>query len=749
MIFLDDAGMARLRALAAQPDVVDDRFELGEPIGEGGMGTVYRARDRATGGAVALKIVRVVNEQTDARFEREAAALADLSHPGIVRYVAHGLTATGERYLAMELLSGVTLAERLVGGALGVSETLAVGRGIASALAAAHAKELVHRDVKPGNVFLEGGSASRVKVLDFGLARGPGGPLVTRAGSLLGTPSYMAPEQVRGDRAIDARADVFALGALLFECLTGKPPFAGADTEAVLAKVLLEQPPPARELRPEVPLALEALITTMLRKDPEGRPRDAAEVARALAAVEETGTEPESPRPIEPSPFAPGSIIGGKYRVERALGRGGMGVVVLARDEVLGRRVAIKLLRAAGHRDEARFLREARAVARLTSEHAPRILEIGTLDDGAPFLVMEYQGGSDLGRVLHDRGRLPPAIAVDYVLQASEVLAEAHALGIVHRDLKPSNLFLAARVDGTPRILVLDFGIAKTTPGFERIDGIDGETSLTATSAVIGSPLYMSPEQLHSAKDVDARTDLWSLGVVLQELLTGRPPFEAESAAAMGAKIAAGAPTPLAEGCPDAPPGLAAVLLRCLEKDPNRRFQDIAELAQALSPFASEASRLSVDRIARVARAGLLSGDAVALAPTLAAPARATTTRGWDAPRAPTRRRIPYVAAGAALLAIGAASFSLRPGATSAPAAASAIEASAAPPEAPAPVQTAVVISPSSAAPSAAVLLPLAGEKAYRPPVSSARAPSRPPRIKPASAAPKAIDPLDPALMGR
>ena len=749
MIFLGDAGMARLRALAAEPDIVGDRFELGEPIGEGGTGTVYRAQDRATGGGVALKIVRAVNDQADARFEREAAALADLSHPGIVRYVAHGLTATGERYLAMELLSGVTLAERLAGGALGVSEALAVGRGIAAALAAAHAKELVHRDVKPGNVFLEGGSASRVKVLDFGLARGRGGPTVTRAGSLLGTPSYMAPEQVRGAREIDARADVFALGALLFECLTGEPPFAGADTEAVLGKVLLEQPPPARELRPEVPAALEALIAAMLRKDPEGRPRDAAEVARALAAVEETAAPPEPPRPSEPPPFAPGSILGGKYRVERALGRGGMGVVVLARDEVLGRRVAIKILRAAGRSDEARFLREARAVARLTSEHVARVLEIGTREDGAPFLVMEYQSGSDLGRVLHDRGRLPPAVAVDYVLQASEALAEAHALGIVHRDLKPSNLFLAARMDGTPRILVLDFGIAKTTPAFEGRGGLDGEPSLTATSAVIGSPLYMSPEQLHSAKDVDARSDLWSLGVVLHELLTGRPPFEAESAAAMGAKIAAGAPAPLAQGCPDAPPGLAAVLLRCLEKDPSRRFQDIAELAQALGPFAPEASRLSVDRIARVARAGLLASDAVALAPTLAAPARATTTRGWDTPRAPAKRRIPYLAAVAALLAIGAALVSLRPGVAPAPAAASMIEASAAPLQAPAPAPPPVVSSPSSAAPSAAVRLPSASEKAPRPQASSAREPPQPPRIKPASAAPKAIDPLDPALMGR
>jgi serine/threonine-protein kinase len=738
--FLDDAGMARLRALAAEPNMIDDRFELGEPIGEGGMGTVYRAHDRASGAAVALKIVRVPNDQADARFEREAAALAELSHPGIVRYVAHGFTEAGERYLAMELLSGVTLADRLERGALGVHDTLAVGRGLAAALAAAHAKGLVHRDVKPGNVFLEGGSVSRVKVLDFGLARGPGGPAVTRAGTLLGTPSYMAPEQVRGALAIDARADVFALGALLFECLTGAPTFAGVDTEAVLTRVLLEQPPRIRELAPAIPPALEALLAAMLRKDPEGRPRDASAVERELEAIEATVTEPGSPRPSDRSSIAPGTLIGGKYRVERGLGRGGMGVVVLAHDETLGRRVAVKLLRATGRGDEARFLREARAVARLTSEHVARILEVGAMDDGAPFLVMEYASGSDLGRVLHDRGRVPPATAVDYLLQAGEALAEAHALGIIHRDLKPSNLFLAARVDGTPLIKVLDFGIAKTTPG---VAGNAEETSLTATSATIGSPLYMSPEQLHSAREVDARADLWSLGAVLQELLTGRPPFEAESAAAVGAKIAAGAPTPLAEGCPEAPEGLAAVVLRCLEKDPDRRFQDLDELARALAPYASPAARISIDRIGRVVRAGLRAGDAEALPPAPATPERATTTRGWIAPPASTKRRGPMIA-GAALALIGAAFFALRGGPSATPGVVAApIESSAEPAPIATPTPSASAPAPGSSAVETANHAPAASARA------EPRATSRPPRLKPPPAAAKAIDPLDPALMGR
>ncbi len=483
----------------------------------------------------------------------------------------------------------------------------------------------------------------------------------------------------------------------------------------------------------------------MLRKDPEGRPRDAAAVESELATIEATLTEPGAPLASKRASFAPGTLIGGKYRVERALGRGGRGVVVLARDETLDRRVAIKVLLRAGASDEARFLREVRAVAKLTSEHVARILEVGALGDGTPYLVMEYASGSDRARVLHDRGRLAPSLAVYYALQVGEVLAEAHALGIVHRDLKPSNLFLAARVDGTPLVKVLDFGIAKSLVGHA---GNAVETSPTATSSVIGSPLYMAPEQLHSAKDVDARADLWSLGAVLHELLAGRPPFEAESAAAIGAKIVASPPTPLAQGCPDAPEGLAAVILRCLEKDPARRYQDIAELAQALAPFASEASRLSIDRIGRVVRAGLVAGDAATLPPAPAAE-RATTTRGRDTTEVASKRRAPIVAVAVIVVAV-AAFFAVRSGTSATPTAA-AIPAI----DTPAPAPTAIVTAPPSAvataSPPAAASSPI--EKASRGRAASARAmpaaSARPPRVKAASTTAKAVDPLDPALMGR
>jgi serine/threonine-protein kinase len=273
--------------------------------------------------------------------------------------------------------------------------------------------------------------------------------------------------------------------------------------------------------------------------------------------------------------------VADKYKVEHVLGEGGMGIVVLAKHLELGTRVALKVLRGRGNAgDDARFLREAQAVARLESEHVARVLDIARFDDGAPFLVMEYLRGEDLARRLRDHGPIPVADAVGYLLEACEAIAEAHALGIVHRDLKPSNLFSTQRRDGTRLVKVLDFGISKMT---RPLEDAPGDVSLTGATAVIGSASYMSPEQLRNSKSVDARTDIWAIGVVLHELVSAQLPFRADSAAGVGALIATAEPRRLREDLPSAPAGLEAVVLRCLQKDPEARFADLDALVRALS----------------------------------------------------------------------------------------------------------------------------------------------------------------------
>ncbi|HEX7702648.1 MAG TPA: protein kinase, partial [Kofleriaceae bacterium] len=267
-------------------EVLANRFAIEMIAGTGGMGTVYRARDLAAGGLVAVKVLAGVGESDAVRFAREAAVLAELVHPGIVRYVAHGVSAQFEHYLVMEWLEGETLHERLSHARLSLTESLTVVHAIAEALSVAHRRGIVHRDLKPMNLFLSLGELARVKLLDFGIARQVAeAGMLTRTGTIVGTPGYMAPEQVRGETELDARTDVFALGCVLYRCLTGTATFGGEGSLAVLAKILVEDVLPPSTHVPEVPPELDALVLRMLAKRPADRPRDAAEVATTLSRI--------------------------------------------------------------------------------------------------------------------------------------------------------------------------------------------------------------------------------------------------------------------------------------------------------------------------------------------------------------------------------------------------------------------------------------------------------------------------------
>ena len=314
---------------------------------------------------------------------------------------------------------------------------------------------------------------------------------------------------------------------------------------------------------------------------------------------------PMTNRALEPVWTIPrhGETIAGKYVVDGLCGRGGLAVVLSAMHAGLGQRVAVKMLLPEWAGDSEvvrRFVREGRAATRIKSEHVVRVFDVGTHESGAPYLVLEYLEGHDLDEVLSIWGPLPIATAIDWVLQAVEAIAEAHAYGIVHRDLKPANLFLTQRADGSACIKVLDFGLSKVTE-----PGMSGESGkLTRPTDVMGSPHYMAPEQLRASSQADARADLWALGAVLHELLTKQPPFRGETMPEICATVLTQPPPRLSSLRENVAPELERAVLRCLQKDPNQRFATAAELARALSPFGSEVARRSCERIERVVETG-------------------------------------------------------------------------------------------------------------------------------------------------
>jgi serine/threonine-protein kinase len=293
-----------------------------------------------------------------------------------------------------------------------------------------------------------------------------------------------------------------------------------------------------------------------------------------------------------------GEVLAGKFRIERVIAKGGMAAVLLAEHLQLRVPVAIKFLlpEALAHEDAiARFLREARSAVRIRSEHVVRIMDVGALENQVPYMVMEYLEGTNLSDFVRRDGPLAAATAVTYLLQACDAIAEAHHLGIVHRDLKPGNLFLTNRVDGSPLIKVLDFGISKVA----RIDS-EGDQSLTNANILMGSPLYMSPEQVQQTKTVDARADVWALGAILYYLLTGVPPFDTEMLLGLWRMILSDPAPRLRARRPDASPELEAIILKCLEKRPAERPQTVSSLARMLRPFAPKRSPTLLGRIVRV-----------------------------------------------------------------------------------------------------------------------------------------------------
>ncbi|HWL87745.1 MAG TPA: serine/threonine-protein kinase, partial [Polyangiaceae bacterium] len=324
-----------------------------------------------------------------------------------------------------------------------------------------------------------------------------------------------------------------------------------------------------------------------------------------------------------PQPIEPGVVLLDRYRVDKIVGQGGMGIVAAVWDTELRHHVAFKVLAGIDLNNVQaieRFMREARIAVRLKSEHVVRVMDAGRLPSGTPYMIMELLEGQDLSK----QGALPPWTAVDWVLQAIEAIAEAHAQGVIHRDLKPANLFLASRAGAPPIVKVLDFGISKMA-------NVEGDASITGAGAFFGSPRYMSPEQFRSPKLVDARTDVWALGATLYELLTGEPVYSGTLPEIFDA-VFHREPLPIHARRPDVPPALEQVIFRCMQKTPDHRYANVAQLAQALAPFGTGEWQRCVERASR-----LLPGHEVRASAPEVGTAQAPTQHAHVATFAPTQ----------------------------------------------------------------------------------------------------------------
>jgi serine/threonine protein kinase/Tol biopolymer transport system component len=557
------------------------RYKVLERLGGGGAGVVYKARDLTLERFVALKFLssyRSGSEADKRRFLREARAASSLDHPNICTVYEIDETGEGRLFIAMAFCEGETLKHRLERGPLPVAEAANLAAQIAAGLAAAHEKGIVHRDVKPANVIVA--PDGRVKIVDFGIAQSGDESRLTRAGTAVGTVGYMSPEQLRGE-AIDRRTDVWSMGVVLYEMVTGFVPFPGEDDQGRIRAILMEEPEPALSLRPGLPAELGWILERALAKLPGDRYQSMAEMREDLLDLAAAGgpsrisdilertqveipTQPLGPRGVrgEDTGTSLAGRILGHYRVVERIGGGGMGVIYKAEDLRLSRTVALKFLPPELTRDpeaKVRFLQEARAASALDHPNICTIHEVGETDDGRLYLVMPLYDGETLRQRI-ERGSLSIDEATDVAQQIARGLSKAHARGIAHRDIKPANLMITS--DGVVKIL--DFGLAK----------LAGAVAITRTGSSVGTPAYMSPEQARG-EDVDHRTDLWSLGVVLYEMLAGRRPFRGEHEQAVLYSIFNETPKPLSEVRPDAPPELARIVGGLLAKDPGDRYPTV------------------------------------------------------------------------------------------------------------------------------------------------------------------------------
>jgi serine/threonine protein kinase len=545
---------------------VVSHYKIGDLLGGGGMGVVYRAEDIRLKRTVALKFLSGdfgLDPKAKLRFTREAEAASALQHANICTIHDIDETDDGQVFICMDYYEGETLKGRLSRGAMPIPEALEVGSQVAAGLARAHEASIVHRDIKPANIIIT--HHDEVRIVDFGLAKLADRSRITKTGSKLGTIAYMSPEQAQGGE-VGFSSDVWSLGVLLYEMLAGERPFKGDQLAAVYYQILRQKPPSLREIRSEIPQPLEDLVMKAIEKEPAARFSSAGKMLDALLALRflaVTERTMESPPPASPT-------VGGNiedYRITSVAGRGGMGVVYKALDTGLDRDVALKVMEEQFVSDPRlleRFRSEAKALAKLDD---PNIVKVYALRDTifGFCLVMEFIEGETLRDRIRRIGPLPPEELVDIFSQILHGLDHAHRAGVVHRDLKPSNIMITK----SGGVKITDFGLAKVRRPGDR----------TKTAGVAGTPYYMSPEQITGLGNVDARGDIFSLGMSLYESAAGRLPFSPEdSEFAVQMMIVEGRVPPADSVSPNLSRELVSVISKATKTDPAERFQSAQEM---------------------------------------------------------------------------------------------------------------------------------------------------------------------------
>jgi serine/threonine protein kinase len=552
-------------------------YEVLDLIAAGGMGVVYKARQLSLDRVVALKMLLAgafAGPDELARFRKEAQAVAHLEHPHIVRIYDFG-TCSGVPYFSMEFVEGGSLKQQLAAGLPSPREAAALTATLARAIHYAHQHGIVHRDLKPANILLRGPGLPLIT--DFGLAKrldATGDS--TASGALMGTAPYMAPEQASGkNREITPATDVWALGTILYELLTGKPPFEGTSHLDILVQVVGSEPQPPSARRSGVPQVLEAICLQCLHKESVRRYPTALALAEDLERFL-TGETPEASQMPEWERHAQWAQKAG-YEILEVLSYGLSGSVYKARQVGLDRVVALKIMPSGGSTppDLSAFRREAQTIASLQHPNIVQVHDAGHLG-GLPFFSMEHLDGGTLAAWCADR-LPPPREAAALVQSLASAAHHAHRRGIIHRGLKPSNIMLSA--DG--RAKIAGFRTAQLSLGAGAGSGQKPARRVVA---------YQAPELLAGTSEGTVATDVYSLGVILYFLLTGDAPFVGDTLGETARLICDQPPTPPRQVRPEVPRELETICLRCLEKDPSRRYASAADLATALDHFLHQAA---------------------------------------------------------------------------------------------------------------------------------------------------------------